>query len=114
MAIQKPTFNPYHQDQIVAIPPTLDELIAKGHPVRIVNDIINRVNIQSLLDAYKVKGTSSYHPQILLKVLVYGYVINVYSSRKLEVSYREDVNFMWLSGMSYPDHNTINRFRVFV
>lgn len=111
MAVQKPTFKPYYQDQIMAIPPTLNELVGKGHPVRIVNDVINRINIQSLLDAYKIKGCSSYHPQMLLKVLVYGYVSNVYSSRKLEIACKENINFMWLSGMSYPDHNTINRFR---
>ena len=111
MAMQKPVFKPYCQDQIMAIPPTLDELVAKSHPVRIVNDIVNRINIQVLLDAYKIKGTSSYHPQMLLKVLVYGYVSNVYSSRKLETACKENINFMWLSGMSYPDHNTINRFR---
>lgn len=111
MAVQKPVFKPYYQDQLMAIPPTLDELVAKGHPVRIVNDIVNRINIQGLLDAYKIKGTSSYHPQMLLKVLVYGYVSNVYSSRKLEIACKENINFMWLSGMSYPDHNTINRFR---
>ncbi|RZK46514.1 MAG: transposase, partial [Pedobacter sp.] len=111
MPVQIPVFKPYYQDQIMAIPPTLDELVAKGHPVRIVNDVINRINIQGLLDAYKIKGTSSYHPQMLLKVLVYGYVSNIYSSRKLEVACRENINFMWLSGMSYPDHNTINRFR---
>ena len=111
MAVQRPIFKPYYQDQIMAIPPTLDELVAKGHPVRVVNDIVNRINIQGLLDAYKIKGTSSYHPQMLLKVLVYGYVSNVYSSRKLEIACKENINFMWLSGMSYPDHNTINRFR---
>lgn len=111
MATQKPVFKPYYQSQMMAIPPTLDELVAKGHPVRIVNDIVERINIQALLDAYKIKGTSSYHPQMLLKVLVYGYVSNVYSSRKLELACKENINFMWLSGMSYPDHNTINRFR---
>lgn len=111
MASQKPVFKPYYQSQIMAIPPTLDELVAKGHPVRIVNDIVNRINIQALLEAYHIKGSSSYHPQMLLKVLVYGYVSNLYSSRKLETACRENINFMWLSGMSYPDHNTINRFR---
>src|SRR5690606_20010478 len=55
--------------------------------------------------------SSSYHPQMLLKVLVYGYVSNVYSSRKLEAACKESIFFMWLSSMSYPDHNTINRFR---
>lgn len=111
MAVQKPVFKPYYQGQIMAIPPTLDELVGKGHPVRIVNDVINGINIQGLLDAYKIKGCSSYHPRMLLKVLVYGYVSNVYSSRKLETACKENINFMWLSGMSYPDHNTINRFR---
>ncbi len=111
MAFQKPVFKAYYQDQIMAIPPSLDELVEKGHPVRVVNDVINRINIQGLLDSYNIKGTSSYHPQMMLKVLVYGYVSNVYSSRKLEVACKENVNFMWLSGMSRPDHNTINRFR---
>lgn len=111
MSTRRPTFKPYYQDQLMAIPPTLDELVSKGHPVRIVNDVINRINIQALLEAYNIKGSSSYHPQMLLKVLVYGYVSNVYSSRKLEAACRENINFMWLSGMSYPDHNTINRFR---
>lgn len=111
MAVQKPVFKAYYQDQLMVIPPTLDELVGKAHPVRIVNDVINRINIQGLLDSYKIKGTSSYHPQMLLKVLVYGYVSNVYSSRKLETACKENINFMWLSGMSYPDHNTINRFR---
>ena len=111
MKRQMPTFKPYYQNQIMAIPPTLDELVAKGHPARIVSDVINRINIQGLLDAYHIKGSSSYHPQMLLKVLVFGYVTNIYSSRKLEIACRENINFMWLSGMSYPDHNTINRFR---
>lgn len=111
MSVKRPVFKPYCQDQIMAFPPTLDELVAKKHPVRVVNDIIDRINIQGLLDAYKNKGASSYHPQMLLKVLVYGYLSNVYSSRKLEVACKENINFMWLSGMSYPDHNTINRFR---
>jgi len=111
MAKRVPVFKPYYQDQIMAIPPSLDELVSKSHPVRIVNDVINRINIQGLLDAYKIKGSSSYHPQMLLKVLVFGYVSNIYSSRKLEMACRENVNFMWLSGMSFPDHNTINRFR---
>nr|WP_245971291.1 transposase [Sphingobacterium puteale] len=86
MSSQRPTFKLYYQDQIMAIPPALDELLSKGHPVRIVNDVINRSNIQGLFDAYKIKGCSSYHPQMLLKVLVFGYVSNVYSSRKLETA----------------------------
>lgn len=111
MAIQKPTFKPYDQQQILMLPPSLGELVPKGHPARVVNDVINRIDIKSLVEAYERRGTSSYHPQMLLKVLVYGYVSNIYSSRKLETACKENVNFMWLSAMNYPDHNTINRFR---
>ena len=111
MAIQKPTFKAYNQNQILMLPPSLDELVPKEHPVRVVNDVINKINIQPLTDAYESKGCSSYHPQMLLKVLVYGYVSNTYSSRKLETACKENINFMWLSAMNYPDHNTINRFR---
>jgi transposase len=111
MAVRQPVFKPYNQQQILAIPPTLEELIPKGHPVRTVNEIINKLNIEPLLKAYHIKGSSSYHPQLLLKVLVYGYVTNIYSSRKLAAACKESIFFMWLSSMSYPDHNTINRFR---
>ena len=79
--------------------------------MRVVNEVINKLNIEPLLKAYHLKGSSSYHPQMLLKVLVYGYVTNTYSSRKLAAACKESVYLMWLSSMSYPDHNTINRFR---
>ena len=92
MAKRFPTFKPYNQHQIMMLPPSLEELISKDHPVRIVNDVINSVNIEPLLSAYRSTGTSSYHPQMLLKILVYGYVTNIYSSRKLEVACKENIN----------------------
>jgi transposase len=111
MAPKRPVFKLYNQHQVLALPPTLEELIPKGHPVRVVNEVINKLNIEPLLAAYNIRGSSSYHPQMLLKVLVYGYVTNTYSSRKLAAACKESVYLMWLSSMSYPDHNTINRFR---
>jgi transposase len=106
-----PVFKPYNQHQSMLLPPSLDELIPLDHPVRIVNDVINRISITALLSAYKNDGCSSYHPQMLLKILVFGYVSNTYSSRKLETACKENINYMWLSAMNFPDHNTINRFR---
>ena len=76
-----------------------------------VNDVIDRINIEPLLKQYKPGGTSVYHPRMLLKVLVYGYLSNIYSSRKMEAALKENVHFMWLSAMNRPDHNTIARFR---
>ena len=93
------------------LPPSLEELIDKNHPVRIVNQIIERIDIDPLLKKFKGGGTSSYHPRMLLKVLVYAYVNNTYSSRRMESALKENIHFMWLAGMNKPDHNTINRFR---
>ena len=95
----------------MAIPPTFDELIAKDHPVRVVNQIIDEINLDPLLKKYKGGGCTSYHPRMLLKILVYAYLSNVYSSRKIEAAVKENIHFMWLAGMKQPDHNTINRFR---
>lgn len=92
-------------------PPVLSDFIEENHPVRVINDVIDQLDIESLIARYKGGGTSSYHPRLLLKLLVYGYLNNIYSSRKLEQVTKRDVHFMWLSGMSTPDHNTINRFR---
>ncbi len=111
MKSRKPTFKPYHQQQLMALPPSLDDLIPAHHPVRIVSHIVDRIDIKPLMKKYKACGCSSYHPRMMLKVLVYGYLNNLYSSRKLEAATRENIHFMWLASMVHPDHNTINRFR---
>lgn len=93
------------------IPPSLEEMIDKNHPVRIVNQVIDKIDIDPLLAKFKGGGTSSYHPRMLLKVVVFGYLSNIYSSRRMEAALKENIHFMWISGMNTPDHNTINRFR---
>lgn len=104
-------FKAYHQHQVMLLPPSLDELIKKDHPVRIVNEVLDKIDLDPLLKKYKGGGSSSFHPRMLLKVLVYSYINNIYSSRKIEAALRENIYYMWLSGMNTPDHNTINRFR---
>lgn len=107
----KPVFKTYNQQQPFLLPPSLDDLIAANHPVRVVNDVINKIDISPLLSKYKGGGTSSYHPAMLLKVVVYSYLVNIYSSRKMEMAIKENIHLMWLSGMQKPDHHTLNRFR---
>lgn len=109
--LSKLVFKPYSPNQMMLLPPSLEELVPAQHPVRVVNQVIESIDISLLLKNYKSGGTSSYHPKMLLKVMVYAYMTNIYSSRKMENALRENVFFMWLSGMSYPDHNTLNRFR---
>ena len=100
-----------HQHQGMLLPPDLNDLIAVNHSVRVVNEILERVDISKLVQQYKPGDTSSYHPRMLLKVLVYAYINNVYSSPKIEEAVSQNICYMWLSGMSKPDHNTIYRFR---
>lgn len=109
--VLQPVFKAYHQRQAMLLPPSLDELIKINHPVRVIDDILSRIDIQPLFRQYKTGGASNYHPGMLLKVLVYAYINNIYSSRKIEEALQQNIHFMWLSGMSQPDHNTINRFR---
>ena len=104
-------FKQNHQHQLMAFPPNLDDLVGMDHPVRVVNSVIDKLDINGLIDQYKPGGTSSYHPRMLLKVLLYAYMNNIYSSRKIEEAVQQNIFFMWIAGMSRPDHNTINRFR---
>ena len=86
-------------------------MIAANHPVRVVNDVIDQIDIDIIINKYKGGGTSSYHPRMLLKVLMFGYLSNIYSSRRMEAAVKDNIHFMWLSRMLQPDHHTINRFR---
>jgi transposase len=107
MKTRRIKFKSYNQHQLMVLPPTFDDLIPTAHPVRVVSQVIDQINLDPLLRKYKGGGSSSYHPGMLLKVLVYGYLCNIYSSRKLEFATSENIHFMWLSGMEKPDHNTI-------
>lgn len=104
-------FKANHQHQIMLLPPDLNELVSESHPVRIVDTVLDKIDITGLIAQYKPGGASSYHPRMLLKILVYAYINNIYSSRKIEEAVAQNIYYMWLSGMSKPDHNTINRFR---
>ncbi len=104
-------FKDYPQGQTMLFPPSLDEMIEPEHPVRLVSSILDKLDLAPLLSRYRGCGASSYHPRMLLKVLVYGYLTNIYSTRKMEAAVKANIHFMWLSGMQRPDHNTINRFR---
>lgn len=107
----KVVFKPYDPDQLTLLPYKLEELVPQGHPVRIVKQVVDEVDVKPINRKYKGGGASSFHPRLMLKLLVYGYLTNTYSSRKLEEQAQQNVHFMWLLGMKKPDHNTINRFR---
>ena len=64
-----------------------------------------------LIDTYKGGGSSSYNPRMMLKLVLFAYLNNIYSCRKIEKQNQENIHYMWLTGMQAPDHNTINTFR---
>ena len=108
---RKIPFKSYSPKQAMSLPPSLEEMVPVNHPVRVVDRVIDQIDIHPLISTYKGGGSSGYDPRMLLKVLVYAYLRNIYSSRQMEDSLKENIYFMWLSGMNMPDHNTINRFR---
>lgn len=107
----KVTFKPYIQNQIELIPPSADELIPPNHLVRIVNSTIDQLRVEALMARYGGGGASRYHPMMLLKVLIYGYLNNHRSSRMIAKQLRENIHFRWLAGGQSPDFRTINSFR---
>ncbi len=109
---KKRVFKKYEMNQPLLLPPSLEELIPKNHLVRTLNNVINKLNLDFLYDLYHGVGASSYHPEMMLKVLFYAYTQKIYSSRMIAKALRENVNFMWLSGNNQPDFRTINRFRL--
>lgn len=95
----------------VLFPSRLDENIASDAPVRLVNRIVDDLDISPLLSTYKGGGCPAYYPRMLLKVLFFAYLNNVYSCRQIARLLQENILYMWLSGKSTPDFRTINDFR---
>jgi transposase len=105
-------FKPYDQHEQWLLPPSADELVPQGHLVSKVGEAIDELDLEGILVRYtKGGGASRYHPVMLLKVPVYGYMAGTYSSRHLARAPRENVMFMWLAGTQKPDFRTINTFR---
>lgn len=104
-------FKSYTTNDNLLLPPTLGDCIEKNDPVRVINRIIESVDLKALYERYPGGGCPAYHPRMMLKLLVYAYMRNIYSSRRIEEFGRNDIRFMWLIGTNCPDHNTINRFR---
>ena len=104
-------FRPYTTKQILLFPQRIDENIAEDAPVRLVNSLIDMLDLTSFHKLYKEYGRSPFHPRMMLKAVIYGYMNNVYSCRKIEERLLRDVHFIWLAGYEKPDFITINRFR---
>lgn len=103
-------FKDYQINQI-ALPMNLVTLIPDNHLVKIINEVVDKINLDSIIDKYKGGGTTAYNPRMLIKVLVYAYSLGIFSGREIEEQLRANVYFMWLAGSNKPNFRTINRFR---
>ena len=109
--MQKYHFRPYSPNQTILFPQRIDKDIAENDPVRLISSIVERLDLSSFRKLYKERGRSPYDPKMLLKVVIYAYMNNIYSCRKIEKCLKRDVHFIWLAGYEQPDFITINRFR---
>jgi transposase len=91
----------------------IESLVPKNDSVRLLSQVLEGLDYRVLNEAYSTRGRKpAVPPEILFKILIYAYMCNIYSSRKIERACRRDINFMWLlQGRKAPDHNTIARFR---
>lgn len=103
-------FLDYTPDQL-QLPLSYGDIIPKEHLVRVVNTIVDELDLSTLYDRYPGGGRPAYHPQMMLKVMIFAYSQKTYSSRQIAKALRENINFIWLSGGNTPDFRTINRFR---
>ena len=101
----------YNQSNGYLLPPYLEELIPAGHVARVVNKVVDLLDIWELTSQEKIEGRPAYHPRMMLKILFYAYSQKMPSSRVIARRCAEDVVLMWLSGMQKPDFRTISDFR---
>ena len=98
-------------NQTSLFPENILDRIAINHPVRLVNEVVDNLDLTTIIENYKGGGASSFYPRMMIKVLLYSYLCNVYSCRKIEKALHENIHFIWISAGSTPDFRTINYFR---
>jgi transposase len=102
------------RQQVTLLPECLDDFIAEDNPVRVVDAFVAELDLGELgFDGVRPADTGrpSYHPAVLLKIYIYGYLNRVQSSRRLEHECQRNVELMWLTGRLAPDFKTIADFR---
>src|SRR4029434_10482444 len=102
------------RSQVTLLPECLDDYIAEDNPVRVVDAFVEELDLYVLgFDGVEPceTGRPSYHPSVLLKIYIYGYLNRIQSSRRLERECQRNVELMWLTGRLAPDFKTIADFR---
>src|SRR5712691_9933342 len=104
-------FRPIDRDTGFLLPPSVDEWLPEKHLARFVVEVIDGLDLRAMSGSYRGSGSASYHPVLLLGILVYGYATGVFSSRKLERATYDSVALRFIAANEHPDHDTIATFR---
>ncbi len=108
------SYRPYNPQQQFLLPPSLQDWVPEDHLARFVSDVVESLDLSVIHTDYARKdarGTSPYHPSMMVKLLVYGYCVGVRSSRRIERATFDDVAFRFLAADQHPDHASIAEFR---
>jgi transposase len=107
------TYRPYVPEQDLLLPPSLREWLPEDHLAYFVSDLIDALDLSAITAVYEheERGYPPYHPVMLTKVLVYGYCVGVFSSRRIHRRLLEDIPFRVLAAGNEPDFRTIADFR---
>jgi transposase len=104
-------FRPVNRDMDFLMPPSVDEWLPERHLGRFVVDVIEGLDLRAMTGSYRGSGEASYHPRLLLGLIIYGYATGVFSSRNLERATYDSVAFRFIAANEHPDHDTIATFR---
>ena len=104
-------FRTINRDTRFLLPPSVDDWLPQKHLARFVVELIDNLDVSAMSGVYRGSGSASYHPRLLLGILVYGYATGVFSSRKLERATYDSVAFRFIAANDHPDHDTIATFR---
>lgn len=107
------TYRPYLPEQDLLLPPSLRDWLPEGHLAYFVSDLIDAMDLGEIESYYERedRGYPPYHPRMMVKVLVYGYCVGVFSSRRLQKRLQEDIGFKLLAAGNEPDFRTLSDFR---
>ncbi len=95
----KVMYKSYHPNEKLLFPPNLGDFIPQDAPVRLISDIVDNMNLKEIHESYSksTDGQPPYHPAMLLKAVLFGYMNNIFSTRGLESAMSRDAHLIWLS-----------------
>jgi transposase len=107
------SYRSYLPEQDLLLPPSLHDWLPEGHLAYFVSDVVDQLDLSAIESVYEdeERGQPPYHPRMMTKILLYGYCVGVFSSRRIEKRLVEDIGFRVLAAGNEPDFRTISDFR---